>query len=427
MDTRTLGIAAVVPRDHTWHMKFTTFLAENVRWLAAGALLAFLASFGQTYFISIFAGHLRAEFGLSHGQWGGIYTLGTTASAIAMVWAGGLTDRFRVRVLASVVLACLMAACLSMALLPNVIFLPFVIFALRLTGQGMTSHTAVVAMSRWFVKTRGRALSIASLGAALGEAFLPLGFVALMTAGFDWRSLWMLAGAIALSGIPVLILLLRQERTPQSMAMSDLSPGMEWRSWTRNQTIRHWLFWFMVPMLLGPAAFNTAFFFHQVHLAEVKGWAHVDLVTLFPVYIGLTVAAMLGTGWLLDKVGTARLIPFYQLPMIAAFLIFSQVSDLSGASLGLVFLALSTGAHTVLPNAFWAEFYGTRHIGSIKATAAAVMVFGTALGPGITGALIDLGIGLQTQFIFIAIYFAMASVMTAAGITKARPLLPVAA
>ena len=70
-------------------MTFLTFLRENARWLGAGALLSFLSSFGQTYFIAIFAGEIRAEFGLSHGQWGGIYALGTGASAVLMLWAGG--------------------------------------------------------------------------------------------------------------------------------------------------------------------------------------------------------------------------------------------------------------------------------------------------------------------------------------------------
>ena len=57
------------------------FIIDNARWLGAGVLLAFLSSFGQTYFISVFAGEIRTAFGLSNGQWGGIYTLGTTASA----------------------------------------------------------------------------------------------------------------------------------------------------------------------------------------------------------------------------------------------------------------------------------------------------------------------------------------------------------
>ena len=58
--------------------------------------------------------------------------------------------------------------------------LPVVIFALRLCGQGMTSHIAVVAMARWFDAERGRALSIAALGFSVGEAVLPIVFVVLL-------------------------------------------------------------------------------------------------------------------------------------------------------------------------------------------------------------------------------------------------------
>ena len=94
-------------------MPILAFLRDNAPWLTAGVLLTFLCSFGQTYFISVFAGEIRAGFGLSHGEWGGIYTLGTTASALVMVWAGGLTDHFRVRVLAPIVLVLMTAACLS--------------------------------------------------------------------------------------------------------------------------------------------------------------------------------------------------------------------------------------------------------------------------------------------------------------------------
>ncbi len=73
-------------------------LIDNAAWLGAGVLLTFLSSFGQTFFISVFAGEIRAAFGLSHGAWGGLYSLGTLVSAVVMIWAGGLTDVFRVRV-----------------------------------------------------------------------------------------------------------------------------------------------------------------------------------------------------------------------------------------------------------------------------------------------------------------------------------------
>lgn len=407
-------------------MPILAFLRDNAPWLTAGVLLTFLSSFGQTFFISIFAGHIREAFELSHGQWGGIYTLGTSASALVMVWAGGLTDRFRVRVLAPVILILLMLACASMALNTAWWGLIGVIFALRFTGQGMTSHIAVVAMSRWFIATRGKALSVATLGFAAGEAVLPLLFVALM-AVFDWRMLWGVAGLVALAGIPLLMLLLRQERTPQSWAQSDQSLGMLGRHWTRNQTIGHFLFWFMIPALLGPAAFNTAFFFHQVHFAEVKAMPHVELVAMFPFYTAVGIGAMVLSGWALDRFGTPRLIPFMQIPMVAAFAIFAYAQTPFALLAGFFFLALTTGFNTTLPNAFWAEFYGTGRIGSIKAMAAAVMVFGSAIGPGVTGALIDLGIGIETQYLLIAGYFVFATVMMAIGVARARPLLSLSA
>lgn len=395
------------------------FLRNNSRWLGAGALLTLLSSFGQTFFISIFAAEIQADFALTHGGWGAIYGLGTAASAVVMIWAGGLTDHFRARTLGMLVLAFLAASCIAMALNPYAAVLPFVIFALRLAGQGMTSHIAIVAMARWFVATRGRALAVATLGFSIGEAVLPLLFVALLTV-LDWRVLWVAAAAIAFLGVPILSGLLKAERTPQSMAGENQSVGMQARHWTRNQALAHPLFWFMVPALMGLSAFGTAFFFQQAHYAEIKGWTHLSLVALFPVYTGVGIAAMVVSGFALDRFGTTRLIPFYQLPIVLGFLCFAYADGLVMVAVGLAFFALTTGANSTLPNAFWAEFYGTRYIGSIKAMATAVMVMGSAIGPLVTGVLIDMGLSLDTQYVWVGVYFALASLSIWIGISRAR-------
>lgn len=406
-------------------MSLIDFLRTNARWLSAGVMLSFLSSFGQTFFISIFSGKIMDTFGLSHGQWGGLYTLGTAASAVVMLWAGGLTDRYRTRSLGAVMLGLLAAACLFMAVNPWAGLLPVAIFALRFCGQGMVSHLAVVSMSRWFVATRGKALSIAGLGFAFGEAILPVSFVSLMLI-IDWRLLWVAAAVLALLAIPVLVALLRQERTPQSHAETVDTVGMEDRHWSRKAVMKHWLFWFMVPALLGPSAFNTAFFFQQVHFAEIKGWEHVSLVALFPIYTACAVAVMVVTGGLLDRFGTPRLLPWYQVPMVAGFALFALGQSLFAAMLGLICLGVSAGANATLPNAFWAEFFGTRHLGSIKALATAIMVLGSAIGPGITGQLIDMGVDLEQQFLGIAVFFVFSTAMMVIGVARARPLLSVA-
>jgi MFS family permease len=393
------------------------FLKANARWLSAGVLLTGLSSFGQTFFIALFAADIQAAFSLSHGAWGLMYTVGTTASAIVMVWAGRQADIFRVRTLGALSLAALALACLAMAANPWIWLLPFVIFALRLTGQGMMSHIAAVAMARWFVASRGRALSISALGFSVGQALFPIAVVALM-AYMNWRVIWIICAGIALLGIPVLLKLLSQERTPASMAKSSESLGMGGQHWSRQNVLRHPLFWLMIPALLGPSAFNTAFFFHQVHYASVIGITNMQMVSYFPFFTIITVGAMLLSGALLDRFGTARLLPFHQLPMTIAFVIFG--THALGLGFGFFFLALTAGAQATLIAAFWAEFYGTAHLGAIKAMAAAVMVLGSAIGPGITGAFIDFGVGIEVQYLWVAAYFVLATLMMWLGIQMSR-------
>ena len=399
------------------------FIIQNSRWLAAGALLTLMSSFGQTYFISIFAGEIRTTFDLSHGDWGAIYGFGTFASAIAMVWAGGLTDIMRVRRLGPIVLAALAASCLCMAFNPWVALLPVVIFCLRFSGQGMSTHIAAVGMSRWFAANRGKALSVANLGFSIGEATYPLLVVALMML-FVWQGIWVLAAFMAVLSIPALVWLLREERSPESMATEDQSVGMNGRHWTRNQTLAHPLFWFMMPAFVGQSAFNTAFFFLQVHFSEIKGWDHFQLVAMFPVYTGVAIGSMILSGVLLDKIGTARLIPYFQLPMIFAFLLFAYGQSLLAALVGFVLLGLTSGATATLPNAFWAENFGTKHLGSIKAAAAAAMVLGSAIGPALTGVLLDFSLPLEAQYVGVSVFFGASSLLMWVGVSRARNSTP---
>ena len=173
-------------------MGYFEFIRSNIAWLLAGFILALNSSFGQTFFISIFAGKIQAYFNLSHGDWGSIYMIGTLASAIVMIWAGTSSDIFRARSIGALVLIGLGLSTLLMALNPVVLVLPLIIFLLRFLGQGMLPHISSVSMSRWFVSQRGKALAISNTGYALGEAFLPVLFTVLMLS-YHWQNLWVVA------------------------------------------------------------------------------------------------------------------------------------------------------------------------------------------------------------------------------------------
>lgn len=320
---------------------------------------------------------------------------------------------------------CILAGfCLAMSLNTNAAFLIVLIFGLRFSGQGMLHHISTVAMARWFTVARGKALAIATLGFSFGEALLPLTFAALML-WLPWRGLWILSAVVALALIPVLRHLLTAERTPQAIAREAGTAGMLDRHWSRPQVLRHWLFWLILPASMAPSILSTAFFFQQVHFAATKGWELVHLVALFPVYTATTILSVMLYGVAIDRWGSARLIPLFQIPMAAAFLVWGPSTELWQALVGMIFLGLMQGGNSVIPAAFWSEFYGTRHLGAIKSMATAVMVLGSAIGPAVTGALIDRGINFEDQMIWIAGLVLAGCFTTYLGVSRARPALTV--
>lgn len=398
------------------------FLLSNKRWLGVGALLAFASSFGQTFFISIFAGEIRSTFGLTHGEWGSIYMFGTLASAIVMLWAGTLTDVVRVRVIGPLFLGLLAVSTVFMAINPVVWLLPVVIFCLRFTGQGMLSHISVVAMSRWYVANRGKAVAISHLGYSLGEALLPMIFISLLTV-VAWNQLWFLGAAVALILAPVLWVLLSEERSPKSQSEDENSVGMFGKHWSRIAMLRHPLFWLMFPALIGPSTFGTAYFFLQQHYAEVSGITHFQLASFFPVYTLVAVSTIVVSGIALDRFGAHRLVAFHQIPSAIGFFIAGAAQGTTGVLFGLVFLGIANGCYATLINGFWAEFYGTKHLGAVKSVGMSIMVLGSSIGPALIGFFLDFGVSLHLQYQFVALYFCISSILMWIAITRARPSL----
>ncbi len=401
------------------------FIRENVRFLSAGAVLSFSSSYGQTVFIAIFTAQIMDSYGLSDGQWGAIYSLSTSASAIVMFWAGGVTDRFRVWQLAWFIMPSLALVCLAMAASTTVLGLVFIVFLLRFLGQGMMTQLAVVAMARWFAARRGLALSISAIGLAVGTATFPI-VVASLFEVVSWRTVWVMAAAFLMLTFPLILWLLSAERSPQSHAEEPNSAGMSGRHWTKSEVLRSRVFWLLLPMLLGPPAWGTALYFQQVHVAEVKGWPLVDYLALVPLLAGISVVATVLSGQAIDRFGSARLATVYLMPIALAFFIIGIAETLEMAAVGIAFLGVGYGIQATLPTAFWAEFFGTRHIGAIKAVSASIMVLGSAIGPGVSGLLIDFGLTFPAQMIGISVYFLTANVLVWLAVREARTHLPAA-
>ena len=390
---------------------FAPEVRSGIRWLASGFLLMVCSGFGQTYFIAIFAGHLKADLAITDGQFGSLFAAGTLASAALLVWAGKLTDKLSIRWLGVGVLAGLAATSLAMASVASAWVLALVLFGLRFFGQGMLTHVAMTAMGRWFNRKRGRAVAMAGLGFPAGEAVLPLIAVTLIGL-LGWRLTWVAAAiALLVVAVPVLIALLRRERTPtvEHAARGDAGPGRSRREWTRGEVLRSPLFYALLPGILAPPFVQTGTFFNQVTIVEIKGWELSWFAASFPVLAGVNVLSALAAGWMIDRFGARRLLPAWLVPLGLATLIVSQATRPYVLPVFMALSGLTLGSYATIQGALWAELYGTLHLGAIRALAMAGVVFASALSPALIGILIDAGVALEAQLLAMAAYCLVAA------------------
>jgi len=390
-------------------LAYARFAAANRRLIAFGFLAAFASSFGQTYYIGVFGPAIQSAFDLSHTLWGTIYMLGTLASAALLPWTGKQIDRLDLRLYAALVGLAAIVACTVTALATGPVMLVVAIFLLRQSGQGLMSHVGITSMARYFDTGRGRAIAIATVGFAVGEAVLPV-LAVIMIAAVGWRFSYGITGlTLALLLVPAALWLLEghADRHREHLARSRTpraSERLTTRSWTRSEMLRDARFYLLMPGVLAPALVLTAMFFHHLNLADAKGWSHEWITGSYVVYALAVVLTSLTAGQLIDRFGAARLVPWMLLPMILAMLAVARLDDAWTAWPYLFLIGVSTGiAHTAV-SALWAELYGVDHLGAIRSLATALGVFGSALGPVTLGALMDAGVSIETGCLMFAAY-----------------------
>ena len=396
-------------------MNYFRFLKNNCRFLSFGILVAFFSAFGQTFFIAVFGPDIRAEFSLSHGDFGGYYMIGTAVSGLTLIWAGKLIDRFDLRWVTAGVSVALILACAFMSVVPVAWALILAIFALRFSGQGLMSHTAITAMGRYFEAERGRAVSVAILGFPLGVAIFP-GLAVWLSVEFGWRMAWAaIAVALGIFLTPLLLWLLKghSDRHKKFIAQTEVKigtgpPPNPRRQWTRAEVLRDPRFYLICIAVTAPSFITTGLFFHQAHLAEAKGWTMAWMASSFVAYTVGAISSNLAFGPLIDRFGARRLLPYYLYPQVITCLtIMCFDHPLSAISLTL-FLGLTSGSSQTLVGAVWPEFYGVLHLGAIRAMVISMSVGASALSPFILGWLIDRGATMEAIAAGLLAYLAAA-------------------
>ncbi len=382
------------------------------RWslLAFGFAFMFFSNFGQTPFVAVFGGEIRAAFGLSNGAWGAIYSIATLASGLLITKVGGWIDTIALRryAVATIIGLCIAAA--SAAWAPNVVALVFAIFLLRFFGQGLMMHVAITAMAREFTGARGRAVAIATMGLPAGGAMFPA-FGALMIALVGWQGGWALCAILCLVLVlPLALLLLRDHGR---VAPSPPAAFSVWRFLAQKDML------LALPTLAATGFVTTAIAFHQVLIATSKGWPVALVASSFAAHGVASIVATLVSGWLVDRIGSRWPALAFQAPMAAACFVLALSDAPIAIFICMALLGVAVGAAGPVTTLLLAEAYGVERLGAIRATAAAIMVVSTALSPVLFGVLVDWGAAVDALIAALGVLTIVAMAMLAAsGLTR---------
>ena len=402
-------------------MNYLAFTVEHRRFLGFGLLLVFASSFAQTLFIGLFGADLRAEFGLSHGGFGLIFSLGTLASAAIVMWVGRLIDRLDLRLYTALISGGLIAAFFVVAAAPSAAVLVLAIFGLRTAGPALR-HVAITSMARFFTAERGKAVSVIWLGLPIGEATLPALAVTL-NAAVGWRTTWTVLGvALAVALLPMSLWLLRGHKARYgdgAVASGPAGSGPE-RHWSHREVLRDPRFWRIMPTFLAEAVIIVSLFLHQAYLASSKGWSPAWMASCF---VGFAVAVVTGTlvaGALIDRLRAVRLLPYYNLSLAAGLLLLAAFSHPLIALAFLILAGLCTGANRSVSSAIWSELYGAQHLGAIRSVFLAIFMLATAVAPAVVGWLLDLEVSVEAIALLGVAYIAGATVLVVLGPGRLR-------
>jgi len=397
------------------------FIGRNFRWIAGGFALTYFSSFGQTYFVSASVAQWQAAFGLSHGEFGRLYMFATLASALCLPFVGRLVDVVRPHRMIALVIPVLAASAFLAGYASSILVLAFAIFALRLFGQGMMTHVALTTTGRWFIAERGRAVSLVVLGHQGGEATIPLAFAAL-TLVYGYRLGWVAAAiSLLVVGLPFIYWCYRRPRVPQQQQSTVAAASPAARSWTRQEVLTDPIFWVLLTGVLAPAFIGTTIFYHQNYLTTLNDWPPQLFATSLVVMASTNVVCALITGAVIDRFQAVRVLPFFLLPLSGACFALVYSGPEATLFLTMVLLGISYGIALTLFGSLWPEIYGLANLGAVRSVTVSAAVMATAAGPGVTGTLIDLGIGLPEQMVFLGLYCLLAAgAMTVASVSLRR-------
>ena len=386
--------------------------------VGAGFFANVASSFALASTLSIFLKPLTADLAVSRG----VFSLlrsgeGLIGAGVAPL-VGQLVDRYGGRWLLAIGAVIVGVGYLLLGHVES--FTQFV--AVRLTfvtlGDAMMGSMVVnIIIAQWFLRRRGRALALSSMGIGFAKVCMPI-VAASLIVWLGWRQTWMVFGlaAVVIGVGPVLAIIRRSpeemglvpDGTREAIASGETpvrrqEPALDQMAdqnlvWTRGEAMRTRTFWLLVITFgiasMGVSGLNL----HVYPYVTDLGHPPVIAATVMSVIASMQLASPLPWGLMAERVDVrvAAMLRFV-IQAIGLGLAIST-TNLFCLYAGFFLYGIGLGGNMVLPEILWANYFGRRSLGTVRGLGILISQALAAVGPPFFGFLFDLTHGYGLSF-----------------------------
>jgi len=393
-------------------------------WLVvAGAFVSHLLSYGVlTVAFGVFFPFMAEALHLGRGGLASVAAAARLVSAALSPLVGPLVDRRGPRVVMALGVVSLAGGTAVLAAAGSAwhIMLGYgVVMAFGSVALGELTGDTTVA--RWFVRRRGRAMAVATMGLSSAGIVLPVP-VALLIERFGWRAAWLVLAAVVLVlGLAATAVM---RRRPEDFGLApDGVPGTPIGGWPPMPVERS---------LGARAATRTPAFWLLVLSTNLAGLGFFGINLHLFSYItdrGVSAAVAASVITYLYTLHTVAK-PLWGLIAERVHVRYCIASCYAGGALGVLLLlggsmpwvlafatvyGLTRGAQSFVTSLAWADYFGREAQGAIRGVASPFRHLSAAAGPIVGGVLYDVTGDYRLAFAsFAAAFVAGAAVALAA-------------
>lgn len=368
----------------------------------AAAFTGVMVSFAPIvpYTFSLFLDPLHTAFGWKREAMGGAFALAAITVALVSPLIGILLDRFPPRriILPGILIFALALAALS-RLTPNIVQFYAAFFVMGLVANATAQFAYTRTILTWFTCHRGVALALLLTGSGIGSILIPP-LTEWMIEHHGWRSGFLLLGGIAMLGLPLTAMLVRN-RPEAAVVRSEhhADVGM-----TVPAAMRTTAFWILAFITILSAFSENGLVTNLASILTQHGVQAATAALALSIRGGAGIIGRLGIGFAIDRVSPERIQSFVLALTAAGTLMFAFADSAWTALLGAAVLGMGLGSEADVGPYLLARYFGRRHFSVLYGLTWTAYAIGGATGPLWIGHLYDrAGVYLPRFIVYLAI------------------------